>query len=45
MTDDEIIAQISLELGGPYGLGHMNPNSVRSALWAWAETTREVDFS
>ena len=25
MTDDEIIAQISLELGGPYGLGHMAP--------------------
>src|SRR5690349_4510194 len=39
MTDDEIIAEISLVLRGRYHLGHMDPNSVRLALWDWAETT------
>jgi hypothetical protein len=42
MTDDEIIAEISMELGSRHGPGHMDPNSVCCALWDWAETTPET---
>jgi len=36
---DDTIAEISAELGGSYGLGHLDPNSVAKALWEWFETT------
>jgi hypothetical protein len=53
-SDDDIIAEISQQLGGPYGLGHVDSNSVKRALWDWYRTTpktphnsvvwNEVDF-
>ena len=39
MSEDNIIAELSQELGSSHGLRHMDPNAVAIALWKWLEAT------